>query len=89
MWSRIFNAPPLVVAQVLGRLCTRRAADGRRAHTYILAFAGVWLAGEVAWRLDYHSNTIDSIRQQVPLPATKERSGALVGAENRNCCRRD
>lgn len=34
--------------------------------------------------LDYYSNAIHGLRQQAPPPATRERSGALVGAEKGN-----
>jgi ATP-binding cassette, subfamily B, bacterial len=47
----IFYAPPLVVAKVLGAFARGEQLTAGELMPYILAFAGVWLAGEVAWRL--------------------------------------
>ena len=47
----IFYAPPLVVAKVLGTFARGEQPTAGELMPYILAFAGVWLAGEVAWRL--------------------------------------
>jgi ATP-binding cassette subfamily B protein len=47
----IFYAPPLVVAKVLGAFARDEQPTAGELMPYILAFAGVWLAGEVAWRL--------------------------------------
>jgi ATP-binding cassette, subfamily B, bacterial len=47
----IFYAPPLVVAKVLGAFARDEQLTASELMPYILAFAGVWLAGEVAWRL--------------------------------------
>src|SRR5262245_22963898 len=47
----IFYAPPLIIAKVLGAF----ARDGRPTlgalTPYVLAFAGVWIAGETIWRV--------------------------------------
>src|SRR5262245_60532003 len=47
----VFYAPPLIVARLLSAF----AHDGRlSAHDlvpYVLAFTGVWFAGEVIWRI--------------------------------------
>ena len=47
----IFYAPPLVVAKVLGAFARDEQPTVGELTPYLLAFAGVWLAGEVAWRL--------------------------------------
>jgi len=47
----IFYAPPLVVAKVLGAFARDEQPTAGGLMPYILAFAGVWLAGEVAWRV--------------------------------------
>ena len=47
----IFYAPPLVVAKVLGAFARDEQPTAGELMPYILAFAGVWLAGEVAWRV--------------------------------------
>jgi ATP-binding cassette subfamily B protein len=47
----IFYAPPLVVAKVLGAFARNEQPTAGVLTPYILVFAGVWLAGEVAWRL--------------------------------------
>jgi ATP-binding cassette, subfamily B, bacterial len=47
----IFYAPPLVVAKVLGAFARDEQLTAAELMPYILAFAGVWLTGEVAWRL--------------------------------------
>jgi ATP-binding cassette subfamily B protein len=46
----IFYAPPLVVAKVLGAFARDEQPTVGELTPYLLAFAGVWLAGEVAWR---------------------------------------
>jgi ATP-binding cassette subfamily B protein len=47
----IFYAPPLVVAKVLGAFARDEQLTAGELMPYLLAFAGVWLAGEAAWRL--------------------------------------
>src|ERR1044071_1586542 len=47
----IFYAPPLVVAKVLGAFARGEQPTAGELTPYLLAFAGVWLAGELAWRL--------------------------------------
>jgi ATP-binding cassette, subfamily B, bacterial len=47
----IFYAPPLVVAKVLGAFARGEQLTAGELMPYILTFVGVWLAGEVAWRL--------------------------------------
>ena len=47
----IFYAPPLVVAKVLGAFARDEQLTVRELTPYIMAFAGLWLTGEVAWRL--------------------------------------
>ena len=47
----IFYAPPLVVAKVLGAFARGEQPTAGELTPYLLAFAGVWLVGEFAWRL--------------------------------------
>ena len=47
----IFYAPPLVVAKLLGAFARDERLTAGELMPYIMAFAGVWLAGEVVWRL--------------------------------------
>ena len=47
----VFYAPPLVIAAILGRYANGGHLSGSAILPYLLAFAGVWLAGEVVWRI--------------------------------------
>src|SRR5688500_12140690 len=47
----IFYAPPLVVAKVLGTFARDNQPTATDLMPYVLAFAGLWLCGEVAWRI--------------------------------------
>jgi ATP-binding cassette subfamily B protein len=47
----IFYGPPLVVARVLTAFAQDRQRTAADLWPYIAVFAGVWLAGEVVWRL--------------------------------------
>jgi len=47
----VFYAPPLVVARLLGAFARSEALSSRELLPYVLAFAGLWLAGEVFWRV--------------------------------------
>jgi ATP-binding cassette subfamily B protein len=47
----IFYAPPLVIAKVLGAFARNEEPTAGELMPYILVFAGVWLAGELVWRL--------------------------------------
>jgi ATP-binding cassette subfamily B protein len=46
--------PPLVVAQLVGRLATGTEFDPATLAPYVLAFAGALLAGEILWRVGIH-----------------------------------
>ncbi len=46
-----FYAPPLIIARVLGEFASGARPSLRELMPYVLAFAGVWLAGEVIWRV--------------------------------------
>jgi ATP-binding cassette subfamily B protein len=46
-----FYAPPLIIARVLGVFASDATPDLRELIPYVLAFAGVWFAGEAMWRL--------------------------------------
>jgi ATP-binding cassette subfamily B protein len=47
----IFYAPPLVVARLLGAFARDEQLTTAQLVPYLLTFAGVWLAGEVIWRV--------------------------------------
>src|SRR5688500_19338201 len=47
----IFYAPPLVVAKVLGTFARDNQPTATDLLPYVLAFAGLWLCGEVVWRI--------------------------------------
>src|SRR5262245_33182085 len=47
----IFYAPPLIIARVLGKFASNAGPSLRELTPYVLAFTGVWLAGEAIWRL--------------------------------------
>ena len=47
----IFYAPPLVVAKLLGTFARNEQLSARELTPYVLAFAALWLAGEVVWRM--------------------------------------
>ena len=47
----IFYAPPLIIARVLGEFAGGARPSLRALMPYVLAFTGVWLAGEAIWRV--------------------------------------
>src|SRR4026208_352855 len=47
----VFYAPPLVVARLLRAFARSGGLSSRELLPYVLAFAGLWLAGEVFWRV--------------------------------------
>lgn len=47
----IFYAPPLIIARVLGKFASGARPNPRELIPYVLAFTGVWLAGEAIWRV--------------------------------------
>ncbi|HEV8395051.1 MAG TPA: ABC transporter ATP-binding protein [Vicinamibacterales bacterium] len=52
-FARILDAyaPPLVVARLLGAFARQERLTAGELAPYVLAFAGVWLLGEVLWRI--------------------------------------
>ena len=44
-------APPLVVARLLGAFARQEALTARDLVPYVLAFAGLWAAGQAIWRV--------------------------------------
>jgi ATP-binding cassette subfamily B protein len=46
-----YYAPPLVVAKLLGSFARSEGLTPPDLAPYVLAFAGLWLAGQVCWRL--------------------------------------
>src|SRR5262249_5161076 len=47
----IFYQPPLTIAMRLGEFAGKARPSLRELIPYVLAFTGVWLAGEAIWRL--------------------------------------
>jgi ATP-binding cassette subfamily B protein len=46
-----YYVPPLVVARLLGRFARNEALSSRELAPYVLAFAGLWTAGQICGRL--------------------------------------
>jgi ATP-binding cassette, subfamily B, bacterial len=46
-----FYAPPLIIAKVLAAFARDAKPSMQQLTPYVLAFAGVWLVGEVIWRI--------------------------------------
>ena len=46
-----FYAPPLVVAKLLGAFARDSRLTASDTAPYVLAFAGLWLAGQITWRI--------------------------------------
>ena len=46
-----FYAPTLVVAQLLATFARDETLNARELVPYVLTFAGLWLCGQIAWRL--------------------------------------
>jgi ATP-binding cassette subfamily B protein len=44
-------APPLLIAKLLGEVVRGQRPELQALTPYILAFAGLWLGGQIAWRL--------------------------------------
>jgi ATP-binding cassette subfamily B protein len=49
----VFFTPPLVVAKLLDRFNGGAQLSAAELTPYILAFAGLWFAGEIVWRLAF------------------------------------
>ncbi len=47
----VFYAPPLVVARLLGQFARDERLTAAELAPYVLTFAGLWLAGEIIWRI--------------------------------------
>src|SRR5688500_16105105 len=47
----VFYGPPLVVAKLLGAFAREEQLSARDLLPYVLAFTGLWLAGEIVWRI--------------------------------------
>ena len=46
-----FYAPPLVVAKLLGAFASDAPLTASDMASYVLTFAGLWLAGQITWRI--------------------------------------
>src|SRR5690349_18509515 len=47
----VLYAPPLVVARLLGAFARDERLSARELAPFVLVFAGLWLVGEVFWRI--------------------------------------
>ena len=47
----VFYAPPLVIARLLSAFARNERLSAAQLTPYVLTFAGLWLAGEVLWRI--------------------------------------
>jgi ATP-binding cassette subfamily B protein len=46
-----YYAPPLVIADLLGRFARNEVLSNRQLVPYVLTFAGLWAGGQVCWRV--------------------------------------
>src|SRR5436190_987805 len=46
-----YYAPPLVIARLLGRLARNESLTASDLLPYVLAFAALWIVGQVCWRV--------------------------------------
>ncbi|HUR33949.1 MAG TPA: ABC transporter ATP-binding protein [Vicinamibacterales bacterium] len=46
-----YYAPPLVIARLLGRFARNESLSWPQLAPYVLVFAGLWIAGQVCWRV--------------------------------------
>src|SRR5215207_7796618 len=46
-----YYAPPLVIARLLGRFARNEPLTSAQLVPYVLAFAGLWIAGQACWRV--------------------------------------
>ena len=46
-----FYAPPLVIAELLGRFARNQPLTPAELMPYVLAFAGLWMSGQILWRI--------------------------------------
>ena len=46
-----YYAPPLIIAQLLGRVTRDESLGVRELAPYVAGFAGLWLGGQVCWRV--------------------------------------
>jgi ATP-binding cassette subfamily B protein len=46
-----FYAPPLVIAELLGRFARNQPLAPAELMPYVLAFAGLWMSGQILWRI--------------------------------------
>jgi ATP-binding cassette, subfamily B, bacterial len=49
----VFYAPPLVIARLLGQFAREEPLSAVELTPYVLMFAGLWLLGEVVWRIAF------------------------------------
>jgi ATP-binding cassette subfamily B protein len=47
----VFYAPPLVIAKLLGEFARTEQLSAGQLAPYVLTFSGLWLSGEVLWRV--------------------------------------
>jgi ATP-binding cassette, subfamily B, bacterial len=49
----VFYTPPLVIARLLGQFARDEQLSAAELTPYVLTFAGLWLAGEIVWRVAF------------------------------------
>ncbi len=49
----VFYTPPLVVARLLGQFARNEPLSASELVPYVLTFAGLWMTGEIVWRIAF------------------------------------
>ncbi len=49
----VFYTPPLVIARLLGQFARDEELSAAELTPYVLTFAGLWMAGEIIWRIAF------------------------------------
>jgi ATP-binding cassette, subfamily B, bacterial len=49
----VFYTPPLVVARLLGQFARNERLSAEALVPYVLTFAGLWMTGEIVWRIAF------------------------------------
>ncbi len=49
----VFYTPPLVIARLLGQFAREEQLSAAELTPYVLTFAGLWLMGEIVWRVAF------------------------------------
>ena len=49
----VFYTPPLVIARLLGQFARNEQLSAAELAPYVLTFAGLWMTGEIIWRIAF------------------------------------